>query len=181
MAANSKVGFLADTHSRKPDGSDLPDGVLKAFAKVDLIVHLGDIGRHGILDRLGEVAPVMVPAGDGKGYVPRGAAAEPVKVIEVGGRAVGLTFNIAQPDKKIAMGDDALTFAAPVSDLVQRRFKQPVDVIAFGGTHREHQERTDGILFFNPGSPTLPMGDAGTVAVLEVKAGKPAVKIVTLR
>ena len=58
-----RIGFLADTHSRKADGSDLPQQALDAFAGVDLIVHLGDIGQKGILERLGEVAPVLILAG----------------------------------------------------------------------------------------------------------------------
>src|SRR5262245_28535504 len=86
VIAPRRVGFLADTHSNKADGSDLPDPVLEAFAGVDLVVHLGDIGRKGILDRLLEVAPVLVPVGGNKGYVPwlegGGESAEaPVRVI----------------------------------------------------------------------------------------------------
>src|SRR4029453_4839984 len=72
-----RVGFLADTHSAKADGSDLPDEVLAGVAGVDLVVHLGDIGRKGILDRLLGIAPVLVPVGDNKGYVPwQGGGAE---------------------------------------------------------------------------------------------------------
>jgi putative phosphoesterase len=183
-----KIGFLADTHSRKPDGSDLPDQVLKAFKGTDLIVHLGDIGRHGILDRLGEIAPVMIPDGEGKGYVPAGGrgTAEPVKVIESGGVRVGLTFNLAQPDKKIAVDGTTVDFGdKPLGDLLNRRFKQEVDVVAFGGTHMQHQEMHEGILFFNPGSPTLPSdkqgdNDLGSVAILDVGAKKPTVKLIRL-
>lgn len=186
-----RIGFLADTHSRKPDGSDLPDQVFAAFRDVDLIVHLGDVGRKGILDRLGEVAPVWVPYGDNKGYVPVGASAkdEPVKVIESGKTRVGLTFNLAQPDKKIVVSADdgtiALPTATPLADLLHRRFRQSVDAVAFGGTHRQHEQELDGVLFFNPGSPTLPSdkrsdADLGSVAVLDLTKAKPKVKLVRL-
>ncbi len=162
VIAPRRVGFLADTHSAKADGSDLPDPVLDAFAGVDLVVHLGDVGRKAILDRLLEVAPVWVPVGGNKGYIPWQAggadeAAPPVRAFESGGMAVGLTFNLAQPDKKIVV-DESLGFPdePPLAALLKRRFGRPVDVVAFGGTHTQMEQRHDGVLFFNPGSPNLP-------------------------
>jgi putative phosphoesterase len=181
-----KVGFLADTHSNKPDGSDLPDEVLEAFKGVDLIVHLGDIGRKGILDRLNEVAPVWVPFGDDKGYVPHVSRDDaPVKVLADG--ALGLTFNLTKPDKKIDVTQGAPTEITYADDalpaLLQRRFKSDVvKVVAFGGTHVAHVEERDGVLFVNPGSPTLPSdGPTGSVAVLDLSAKKPKAKLVRLK
>ena len=181
-----RVGFLADTHSAKADGSDLPERVLEAFAAVDLVVHLGDIGRKGILDRLLGVAPVLVPVGGNKGYVPwlegGGESGEaPVRVITSGAHTVGLTFNLAQPDKKIAVGD-AIDFGdEPLAKLLQRRFRAPVAAVAFGGTHRPIELRHEGVLFFNPGSPNLPMeGSPGAVAVLDLTDAAPRVNLVTV-
>ena len=180
-----KVGFLADTHSNKPDGSDLPDEVLAAFKGVDLIVHLGDVGRKGILDRLNEVAPVWVPYGDDKGYVPHVSRDDaPVKVIADG--ALGLTFNLTKPDKKVAVTQGApttITYAdGALPALLQRRFKADVRVVAFGGTHVAHVEERDGVLLVNPGSPTLPSdGPTGSVAVLDLTAKKPKAKVVRLK
>ena len=178
-----KVGFLADTHSNKPDGSDLPDAVLKAFAGVDLIVHLGDVGRKGILDRLGEVAPVWVPFGDDKGYVAHlDRDGDPVKVLD---DRVGLTFNLTKPDKKIGVTQGApttITYAdGALPALLQRRFKADVGVVAFGGTHVAHVEERDGVLFVNPGSPSLPSdGPTGSVAVVDLSAKKAKAKLVRL-
>ena len=178
-----KVGFLADTHSNKPDGSDLPDGVLKAFKGVDLIVHLGDVGRKGILTRLGELAPVWVPYGDDKGYVPDlERDGDPVKVLA---ERVGLTFNLTKPDKKIGVSQGTpTTITYPdgaLPALLQRRFKAGVDVVAFGGTHVAHAEERDGVLFVNPGSPTIPGdGPTGSVAVLDLAKKRPAAKVVRL-
>lgn len=179
-----RIGFLADTHSSKPDGSDLPDEVLRAFKGVDLVVHLGDVGQKGILDRLGEVAPVWVPFGDDKGYVPHVSREdEPVKVLD---DTVGLIFNLTKPDKKIVVSQGApttVTYAAgSLSALLQRRFKADVRVVAFGGTHVAHTEERDGVLFVNPGSPTLPAdGPGGSVTVLDLSAKKPKAKIVRLK
>jgi putative phosphoesterase len=178
-----KLGLLADTHSNKNDGSDLPDEVLAAFRGVDLIVHLGDIGRKGILDRLQEVAPVWVPFGDDKGYVPHLARDDaPVKLAAAG--AVGLTFNLTKPDKKIDVTQGAPT-AIRYADgtlpaLLQRRFKADVRVVAFGGTHVAHVEARDGVLFVNPGSPNLPSDGQGSVAVVDLTKTKPKARIVRL-
>ena len=176
------VGFLADTHSRKADGSDLPDGVLKAFKGVDLIVHLGDIGQKGILSRLGEIAPVMVPVGANKGYCLHQGGGGPVKVLPVGETNVGLWFNLAQPDKKIDVGEKAVDFGnEPFEKLMARRFGDRVDVVAFGGTHRPLEQIHEGVLFFNPGSPTLPMPDSpASVAILDLNKTGPKVKLVSL-
>ena len=176
-----KIGFLADTHSMKNDGSDLPDAVLKAFKGVDAIVHLGDIGKKAILDRLAEVAPVWIQSEDRKGYVPlQKKTAAPVKLLEDGGAKVGLVMNLAQPDKKIDTSGPALAFDGPTDKLLQKRFKDDVHVVAFGGTHVPYSATHDGVLFFNPGSPTMP--DKGTkpgVAILTL-AKKPTVKFVAI-
>lgn len=174
-----RVGLLADTHSNKSDGSDLPDAVLKAFKGVDLIVHLGDVGRKGILDRLATVAPVWVPVGGNKGYVPAGGADGAVFVVD-GTSTMGLSFNLAQPDKKIAVDDSAISFDGDMAALLKRRFKAEVDVVAFGGTHRPFNDSYGGVLFVNPGSPTLPMeGTPASVAIVDL-ATTPKARIVAL-
>ena len=170
-----KIGFLADTHIRKNDGSDLPDWVLKAFKGVDVIVHLGDIGKKICIDRLADVAPVMVQTEDRKGY--QLAGSQNAGVYTVGG--IGVTFNLAQPDKKIAVASDGITFADDMSKLLLKRFKEDVRVVAFAATHEPFNASYDGVLFVNPGSPTLPMTSPGTVAIVDVAKKAPAVKIVS--
>ena len=189
MADIRRIGFLADTHSSKADGSDLPQQALDAFAGVDLIVHLGDIGRKGILDRLGAVAPVLVPSGDGKGYVPAGGAeAAPVKVIEAGSIKVGIVFNVTNPDKKLSVNEMGVVDfpEVPLDGLLKRRFGGPVEVVVFGGTHRQTEQQHEGVLFINPGSPTLPSDrqgddDIGSVTVLDVSSGSARVESLRLK
>jgi putative phosphoesterase len=168
-----KIGFLADTHSMKNDGSDLPDAVLEAFKGCDRIVHLGDIGKKKILDRLAEVAPVWVQSEDRNGYVPLAGGAT-VKAFE----GCGLTFNLAHPDKKITVGD-TITFADAMDKLLLKRFKEDVSVVAFAATHAPYNAVHDGVLFVNPGSPTLPMTAPGTVAILTTGV-RPKAKLVSI-
>lgn len=177
-----RVGFLADTHSSRPDGSDLPGEVLTAFASVDMIVHLGDIGRKGILDRLGAVAPVLVPVGNNKGYIPVTGESDPVRTLSGPAGTVGLWFNLAQPDKKIGVAPSALTFPdGPLQPLLQKRFKATVEAVAYGGTHVPHEQVHEGVLFFNPGSPNMPdQGAGGGVAVLDLSGPAPKVTLVPI-
>jgi uncharacterized protein len=178
-SAPKKIGFLADTHSAKNDGSDLPDWVLNAFKGVDLIVHLGDIGKKMILTRLGEVAPVMIQSEDRKGYTLAAQPGAPVKAITASAHDVGLTFNLAQPDKRITVSSDGIAFADDMGKLLRKRFKEDVGVVAFAATHEPMHLTYGGVVFFNPGSPTLPMTAPGTVAILDASKKTPAVKMVS--
>src|SRR5437867_11500599 len=100
MGEIRRIGFLADTHSRKADGSDLPKQALDAFAGVDLIVHLGDIGQKGILGRLASIAPVLVPATANKGYITAGGGGSaPNKVIEAGATSATISVRSTLPRK----------------------------------------------------------------------------------
>jgi putative phosphoesterase len=181
--SGTRIGFLADTHCR--EAGDLPQSVLDAFAGVDLIVHLGDIGNQGILDRLAAVAPVLAtrnPRGDQLDE--DGRIADRNRVLSLGGVSVGVTFELVNGlEVKPEPGKLPLPEGTKVSQVSEESFGRPVDVVAFGGTHMELQETRDGVLLFNPGSPTLPagrMGQPGTVAILQVSAGRPSVEIIEL-
>ena len=58
----------------------------------------------------------------------------------------------------------------------------PVDVVVFGDTHFEMVEEHDGVLFVNPGSPTIPrqMMRLGHVAILDITDGRPSARIIEL-
>jgi putative phosphoesterase len=170
-----RIGFLADTHCRKDDGSDLPDQALAAFEGCDLIVHLGDVGKEGVLQRLRTIAPVHVPQ-RGKG-----------ETIEAGGLRVGITFDITKLG--IAGSVDESGMKPVDGDLLAvltKKFGGEVGAVAFGGTHRQLKEEHAGVVFFNPGSPNLPSDklgddDLGSVAILDVSDGRPQVALVRLR
>ncbi len=56
-----RIGILADTH-----GSLLPDVIdALASARLDLILHAGDIGSEQVLERLRPIAPVVAVCGNG--------------------------------------------------------------------------------------------------------------------
>jgi predicted phosphodiesterase len=61
-----------------------------------------------------------------------------------------------------------------------KRFKQDVRVVAFAATHEPMNLTYDGVLFVNPGSPTLPMTAPGTVAILDLSKKAPSAKVVSI-
>ncbi|MCX5996817.1 MAG: metallophosphoesterase family protein [Chloroflexi bacterium] len=57
-----KIGVISDTHAR--NYSQLPQNLLKALEKVDLIVHAGDIVTMDVIRGLETVAPVKGVCGN---------------------------------------------------------------------------------------------------------------------
>ena len=179
--AARRIGLVADTHSGEPDGSDLPDAVLDALRGVDLILHLGDMGAVGALDRFASVAPVLATrGGHAVGEDPR--IAPVARVVLVGRFAVGALFDLPAACPGFAVGDEGLTFppgeAAPQ---LKRLFGRAVDVVAFAATHRPWLGQHQGVLYVNPGSPNLPSAGPGTVAILDLSRGGPDGAIRELR
>ena len=66
--------------------------------------------------------------------------------------------------------------------MVESVFGAPVDIVIFGRTLEALVEEHDGILFVNPGSPTLPRNSMrlGQVAILELTPEGREARIVEL-
>lgn len=132
-----RIGVISDTHI--PRAADwLPKIVCDDFAKCDLILHAGDLTEKNVLDRLTKIAPVRAVCGnmdeaDLKKILPR------KDIIEAGKFKIGLTHGFGPPYGLL--------------DRVRQEFGK-VDAIVFGHSHSPINEVRDGILFFNPGSPT---------------------------
>ncbi|HTF34194.1 MAG TPA: metallophosphoesterase family protein [Myxococcota bacterium] len=174
--AACKVGLVADTHSAQSDGSDLPDAVLAALRGVDLIVHLGDMGAVGVLDRFARVAPVLATRGHhAVGDDPR--IASHARVVEACGYSVGALFDLARAHESIRVLDTIELPPGPLDPLLEALFGRRVDVVAFAATHRPLLLRKDGVLFVNPGSPNLPAAGPGTVAIIELGHPEPRAEI----
>ncbi len=61
-------------------------------------------------------------------------------------------------------------------------FGKPVDIVVFGYTHEAMVETHQGVLFVNPGSPSLVKQNTrlGTVAILEITPESRAARIINL-
>lgn len=199
-----RIGLIADSHCENEDGSDLPDEVLEALNDVDLVIDLGHTGSaenfcRGVLDRLEKVAPVLAVRDF---YV--GSDDQPIltpadsprvdgltRVVDAGGVRIGLVHNLErEPGPRITTPPGGLPEldAVGLRDRVAEKFGGPVDVVAYGGTHRPASLFADGMLFVNPGSPTYPKGlrrvagqrAVGTVGVLAIDTNAVSFEILDL-
>jgi len=181
-----KIGLISDTHIPSA-GPEPPEQVATAFAGVDHILHAGHAYVRSCIEWLERIAPVTSTeswaGGDGEGATrPDGIA-----VLEIAGHAIGVTHELILR----SLGDDVLSGSiersgvardALVADL-RAVFQADVGIVVFGYTHQAMVETHAGILFVNPGSPSL-VGQQvrlGTVATLELSAGSREARIVDLQ
>ena len=166
-----RIGLIADTHI--PEACDrLPAAVLKAFGRVDLVMHAGDVYVSGVIDELARIAPVIVAIGNGdeaNEYHPYqldpDERVRETHLVEFEGVRVGLAHALPTPDE---------VSERVFHDAMERHFGGPVDILVQGHSHVEGVRRFGGTVVVNPGSATLPhnlVDRPGTVAILEIAAG----------
>lgn len=137
----SLIGVISDTHIPKR-AKGLPPEVIVGLKGVELILHAGDILVQSVLEDLAQIAPVY--AVHGNCDFPEVKDELPAKrMIKYAGFKIGLTHghNYCQ-SSGLSLGR------------VVEAFDEDVDAIVFGHSHRPYNERINGILVFNPGSPT---------------------------
>jgi predicted phosphodiesterase len=198
-----RIGLIADSHCDQEDGGDLPAEVFEALSGVDLILDLGHTGSpqrlcRGVLDRLEQLAPVLSVrdfyGGDEPVLSPPdGQRVDGIaRVIDLGGVRVGAIHNLERgpgPVIEAPPGGLPELDASTVRSAVSEKFGGPVDVVAYGGTHRPVSLLADGVLFVNPGSPRYPKGPGrvagelalGTVGVLTVDDGAMSFEVIDLQ
>lgn len=132
-----KVGILADTHIKQ--GRSLPPFVWDAFTDVEMILHAGDILIESVLDELSLLAPVVAVKGNGDWWLSH----LPEKTITtIGQMKIGITHGY------IGKGNNT-------PEVAYNTFKNnTVDLIVFGHSHIPFKRLHNGIMLFNPGSPT---------------------------
>jgi putative phosphoesterase len=120
----------------------LPAALLQAFRRVDRILHAGDWTDLSVLEQLSRIAPVEGVAGnnDGADVVRRFGYR---RTIEAGQVRIGLVHGHGDGGRK-ATAERALAAFAD----------EDVQLVVFGHSHIPLLEERDGVLLFNPGSPT---------------------------
>lgn len=133
------IGVVSDTHI-PARGRVLPKALIEGLLGVDLIIHAGDLLKDYVLYELEEIAPVEAVTGNNDDEYIRNMLPNK-KIIEVGSFRIGITHGCGR-------GDTTL-------NRVMSKFESDsVDCVVFGHSHIPFNERIDGILYVNPGSPT---------------------------
>ncbi|HYN37390.1 MAG TPA: metallophosphoesterase family protein [Actinomycetota bacterium] len=133
-----KVVVLADTHTRGFTRA-VPMGAWPYIENADHILHAGDVVDPALLDELKAFAPVTVVMGnvDSHDIMDWGATEE--ASIELDGVRIGMVHDSGLAPKR--------------RERMRARFPD-ARVVVFGHSHMPVNEDADGLLLFNPGSPT---------------------------
>lgn len=138
-----RVGVISDTHI-PTRARHLPPALFEIFRGVDLILHAGDVVEEQVLEELEALAPVEAVAGNMDPYLLASRLGRK-KILQLGKFRIGMTHG--------DVGDGYHREKTP-----ERAFslfsQDRVDCIVFGHTHRPYKAYMNGVLLFNPGSPT---------------------------
>lgn len=148
-----RLGIIADTHGL------LRPEVLEVFAKVDHILHGGDVGPAEILARLEALAPVTAVFGNTDGYEIRRRCPR-VAQIELDGFFITVTH-----------GDQ---FGSPNPQILHEEFPD-ADIIVYGHTHEARLELVDRtVTVMNPGAAgPVRFNSVPSVGIMELETGIP--------
>ena len=133
-----KVAVIADTHTSGMSRT-VPMGAWPYLESADHILHAGDVVDPALLDELKALAPVTVVMGNCDAHDVRDWGATETAEVELGGI-------------KIAMIHDS--GASKGRRPRMRKLFPEARVVVFGHSHMPVNEDEDGLLLFNPGSPT---------------------------
>jgi putative phosphoesterase len=119
------IGLISDTHGL------LRPEALTALKGSDLIIHAGDVGKPGILDRLSSLAPVVAVRGniDKENWA---SQLPTTAVVETRSALIYVLHNIQQLDL-----DPAAAY---------------FDIVVSGHSHKPNHTERSGITYLNPGS-----------------------------
>jgi putative phosphoesterase len=147
------IGVISDTHV--PDRvRNLHPQVLSILkeARVDLILHAGDVCAPSVLEELGEIAPVIAVAGNRDWFF--GGKFPLKEQINIGGIKLGIAHGhdgllnyVWGKFRYIFEGYRLKTLVNLLNGALPK-----ANVIVFGHSHRPENTWIDGKLYFNPGS-----------------------------
>jgi uncharacterized protein len=178
LSANDRlqIGLISDTHLHP--GMTLDGNVAEVFRDADLILHAGDIYDFAILNELERIAPVLAARGDDDSIEIIDDRVKESYLLNIGPLTIWLQH-------RMPLGMIPLLYAGnepEIADLVRKRCPVTPDIVVFGDTHRTFVKNLAGILFINPGSPTLPeyANKPGTLVLLNITSGEAKTQIVQL-
>ena len=135
-----KVVVLADTHTLGPR-RPLPPGAWPYIETADHILHAGDVCDSSLLDELASFAPVTVVAGNCDGPDVRAWGSSEHAHVELAGVIVAMLHDSGPSRRR--------------RERLRTRFPD-ARVVVYGHSHIPENDDLDGLLLFNPGSPTWP-------------------------
>jgi len=133
-----RIGVISDTHIPRR-AKALPDFVFESFSDVDYILHAGDLLSENVITDLETLAPVYAVAGNNDSFEIYEKFGDK-RIIEIGNKRIGLTHGYGRYKTHL--------------NAYEEFSQDAVDCIVFGHSHVPYNKIMNGILLFNPGSPT---------------------------
>ena len=137
-----RIGVVSDTHI-PTRARHLPAVLFKLFARVDMILHAGDVVDPQVLSELAALAPVEAVAGN----------MDPPELHKRLGRQK--LIRLASVSIGLIHGDGTSRSATPLRAAKAFAAIKP-DLVVFGHSHVPLYESLEGVALFNPGSPVDP-------------------------
>ncbi|MCR8631826.1 metallophosphoesterase family protein [Paenibacillus radicis (ex Xue et al. 2023)] len=134
-----RLGIVSDTHMFGR-AKQLPKALVAGLQGVDQILHAGDWMDAEVVGLFERIAPIDGIAGnnDGADIVERFGRC---KVLQMGNYRIGMVHGDGGRKSTLEQALDVFNGMS-------------VDVIIFGHSHTPYQGMHNGVLLFNPGSPT---------------------------
>ena len=159
-----RILVISDTHVPR-SAHDLPEAIYKEIEKTDLIVHAGDFVEKDVYDKLKSLRDVKAVYGNMDSGDLRNVLNQK-EIFTVEKIKIGLMHGYGAPMNLL--------------DTVKSEFKG-VDIVIFGHSHAALNIVKDGVLYFNPGSPTDKIfAKENTYGILEISNKKIESKIVKI-
>jgi len=147
-----KILVLSDTHIPVA-AQDLPEQVYRAIEGVDMIFHAGDFIDISVVEKLRSLKETKAVCGnmDQKEIC---EILNPKEIVTIDKIKIGLVHGYGAPSE--------------IMQTVRREFDN-IDVLVFGHSHSAVNVTRDGVLYFNPGSPTDKIfASKNTYGILEI-------------
>jgi hypothetical protein len=159
-----RIMVLSDTHVPR-SVADMPKQVYEEINNVDMIIHAGDFVEKELFDKIKSLKETRSVCGNMDSSELQHLLNQK-EVLQIGKFKIGIIHGYGGP--------------RDIIDNVQKEFSD-VDVIIFGHSHTPVNMIKDGMLFFNPGSPTdTVFATSNFYGVLEVGEDKIEGKIVKI-
>ena len=143
-----RIGVMSDTHGNM----EVARIVLTNMGKIDLLLHAGDHFSDAQELAKKKLVPVYAVVGNCDWDLEKEDL-----LIKVGGKNIWLTHGHKYGVK------------SSHGRLVEHALKENIDIVVYGHTHAPVNQFEQGVLLFNPGSPTIPRGKKGpTYGIIEI-------------
>lgn len=133
-----KVAVIADTHTTG-SSRPVPHGAWPYLESSDHILHAGDVCDVTLLKELESLAPLTVVLGNCDPMPVRDWGAGERAEVDLGGIRIGMIHDAGPRERRRER---------------MRGMFPDARVVVFGHSHIPWNEDEDGLLLFNPGSPT---------------------------